>query len=159
MKPSIYILALAFSPVLALSAQMEIKIPREVPYQDESSIQENVLAQCKTLGSDFADHIAKALQDEGYAVNKVDALDTSTGLVFDVKITNAFSAGNAFIGHMKSVSAVVKVYKDGQPLPAKSFKRDTRGGFAGGFKGSCDVLDRSTTAIGKDIAVWYKKQE
>lgn len=159
MKLSIYAVTLAFAPMLALSAEAEIKIPREVPYQDVSSIQDNVVSQCKTLGSDFANHIAKALEGEGFTVSMVDALDTSTGLVFDVKITNAFSAGNAFIGHMKSVSAIVNVYKDGKPLPAKKFKRDSRGGFAGGFKSSCGVLDRSTTAIGKDIAAWYKKQE
>lgn len=159
MKNFLYLLVIASAPILTSAAELEIKIPSQVPYQDVEAIQDNVVAECKTLGSDFSEHIAKGLESEGFSAKQIDPLDTSTGTVFDVKITQVYSGGNAFIGHMKSVSAIVTVYKDGKPLPAKKFKRDTRGGFAGGFKGSCSVLDRSINAIGIDIARWYKKQE
>jgi hypothetical protein len=33
-------------------------------------------------------------------------------------------------------------------------RRVSRGGAFGGFKGSCDVLERVVTAIGNDLAEW-----
>jgi hypothetical protein len=129
-----------------------------VPYQDETQIQKNVLSQCTSLGSNFSDFISASLIKNGYSVVKVDPLDITSDIVLDVKITNLMSAGNAFLGHQKSVTAVAKVYKNGQAGPTEVFTRHTMGGFGAGFKGSCTVLDRDTTALANDIAQWYKKQ-
>ena len=150
------LLALALFPSLAWSA--DIQIPREVPYYDINIIQANVVEECKSLGTDLSEHIAQGLAANGLSATKLDKLDVASGLAIDAKISNLSSTGNAWSGHHKSLTVLVKAYKDGQAQTSKTFTRTTRGGFAGGFKGSCDVMDRASKAIGEDIGRWYKAQ-
>ncbi len=150
------LLALAFFPSLAWSA--DIQIPREVPYYDINIIQANVVEECKSLGTDLSEHIAQGLTANGLNATKLDMPDIANGLTIEAKISNLSSTGNAWLGHHKSLTVAVKTYKDGQALASKVFTRSTRGGFGGGFKGSCEVLDRAAKAIGDDIARWYKGQ-
>lgn len=155
-KKRFLLLAALFSPVIAISAETEVSIPQHVSYYDKNIIQENVQRECTTLGSDLSAHIAQAMEANGYKVRRIDASELGQPPMLDVKITNLMSAGNAFFGHKKSVTVMVKMQKDGQGGEPKSFTRATMGGIAAGFKSSCQVLDRAIEAIGKDIARWYK---
>ena len=92
----------------------------------------------------------------GNQVTLVPSLDTSSGQVLRMEIINAESAGNAWIGHRKSVTVKGWLYKDGQQSAKFVARRNSSGGMGAGFKGSCDVLERSVNAIGKDVAAWLQ---
>lgn len=156
MKFNFAFFSLALMPALAWSA--DIQIPREVPYYDVNIIQANVVEECKNLGVDLSEHIAQGLANNGLTATKQDKPDIASGLTIDAKISNLSSTGNAWSGHHKSLTVLVKTFKDGQAQTSKIFTRTTRGGFAGGFKGSCEVMDRAAKAIGEDIGRWYKNQ-
>ena len=47
--------------------------------------------------------------------------------------------------------------QDGQNVATVTARRVSRGGAFGGFKGSCDVLERVVTVVGSDVAEWLAK--
>lgn len=155
MKLPVLALVLALAPGLAAA---EFTFSRLIPYQDESIIQANVIEQCRSLGERLSEHIAQGMTAQGLAVLRVDELDLAQGRALDIKITNLVSAGNAFIGHRKSLTVSVKAYANGEVVHSKVFSRNTMGGVTGGFKGSCDVLERAAEAIGKDVGRWFKER-
>ena len=69
-----------------------------------------------------------------------------------------YSAGNAFIGHRKSASVKAELYQDGKLIDSADYTRNSSGGFLGGFKGSCSVLEHTVNTLGNDVAKWLKKK-
>ncbi len=159
MKISKYFVALAFMPLLAWSSELELKIPGEVPYLDKSLIKDNVISECKDLGTQFSERLAKTLTNKGYSPQKFDVLDPTKGQALDVKIANVYSAGNAFTLHRKTITVQVKSYKDGQITGTETFKRFSMGGITGGFKSSCSVLNGVADSLAKDIGNWYSTKK
>jgi hypothetical protein len=75
-----------------------------------------------------------------------------------LRIENALSSGNAFIGHRKQVTTSAKLYANGKEIARSTHTRDSMGGFTGGFKGSCAVLERCANTLANDITTWLKGQ-
>ncbi len=80
------------------------------------------------------------------------------GRVVQLNIESAISAGNAFIGHRKQVVTSARLFVNGKETAKQTFTRDSGGGVFAGYKGSCSVLYRCTTTLGKDIASWVQSQ-
>jgi len=137
-----------------------IKIPRIVPYSSEASVSENVRRECTDLGTKLAASLHQYAGKYGVPTVVVDESGpTALGRVFHVEITNVFSAGNAFIGHRKSMAARGELFEDGVSKGRVDFTRDSGGGFGAGFKGSCSVLGRCTKTLGNDFAKWLEKHQ
>jgi len=130
------------------------QVPENIGYKDVTIIQSNVVDECKDLGRQLSASLAAELTKTGVEVQRVASLDATAGPVVDAKISNLVSAGNAFIGHRKSVSVWVELRQGSEVLGAKGFTRDTMGGAFAGFKGSCTVLERAVLVLGKDVAQW-----
>lgn len=125
------------------------------PYQDEDGIANKVLEECTELGTQLSESTAKYLNDKGMSAVRQTSVDLkSARQALNVKITSAVSAGNAFIGHRKSVSVRAELYKDGVLVAKTGKTRDSAGGAFGGFKSSCSVLERTVNTLGNDIAKW-----
>jgi hypothetical protein len=136
-----------------------IKIPRVVPYTSEATVAENVRRECADLGTRLATSLAQFSTKYGVPTQVVEQIDPNApGRVFQVQITNVFSAGNAFIGHRKSMAARGELFDNGVSVARVDFTRDSGGGFGAGFKGSCSVLARCTKTLGNDFAKWLKEQ-
>jgi hypothetical protein len=155
MKVNLLAALLLLPATACFAVENSVSLPDNVPYYDKTIIQANVLNECTALGSDLSTHIAEALQQKGVTANRVAQLDASQGTTLEVQIVNLISAGNAYFGHRKNMSVRAKIVKDGQTVGENTFTRDSMGGAFGGFKGSCSVLDRVATTLGKDIAAWY----
>lgn len=82
----------------------------------------------------------------------------ATGMYLQVRIVDAISGGNAFIGHRKQVVTSAKLFVDGVEVAITTKTRDSMGGVGGGFKGSCSVLRRCCETLGKDVAEWVRDQ-
>jgi hypothetical protein len=134
-----------------------IKVASEVPYDESSKIADNILEECTELGGKLGRFVNQYATKYDIPTEVVDEPDPAAGgRVLVVKITNAHSGGNAFVGHRKSMSATAELFEDGVSKGSKDFTRASGGGFGGGYKGSCSVLGRCTKALGKDIAVWLR---
>ena len=134
------------APVLLLTA---------VPYQDEDGIANKVIEECTELGTQLSESTAKYMSERGMSPLRQPSVDLkSARQALNIKIMSAVSAGNAFIGHRKSVSVRAELYKDGVLVAKTGKTRDSAGGAFGGFKSSCSVLERTVNTLGNDIAKW-----
>lgn len=126
-----------------------------VPYQDEDGIANKVIEECTELGMQLSESTAKYMNDRGMSPLRQPSVDLkSAKQALNIKITSAVSAGNAFIGHRKSVSVRAELYKDGVLVAKTGKTRDSAGGAFGGFKSSCSVLERTVNTLGNDISKW-----
>lgn len=137
----------------------DITINQTVPYYDEKVIPSNIRTECTNLGNKLAESTGLAVQKNGWSVIKQASVDTSApGVSLKLSIVNALSGGNAFTGHQKSVTISAELFKDGKLVDSYTGTRNSSGGFGGGFKNSCSVLERCANTLGKDIAKWVKSK-
>lgn len=151
--------AIALTLVLATSASAEgeIQIPTDVGYAAEAAVPQNIRNECTTLGTKLSTFIEQYASSNGVATKRVEKLGKS-GRALRAEFTQAMSSGNAFIGHQKSMTVRVELFENGESQGSTTLTRNSMGGFAGGFKGSCSVLGRITKALGRDVADWLKTQ-
>lgn len=141
-----------------LKQSINVYLDDKIPYYDSLIIASNIKQECSSLGSALSNYIRTHSND--YNINIIQVEDPSainSGLVLDLKIRSAVSAGNAWTGHKKQVLIAAELLKDGKKVKDFTASRNSMGGFWGGFKGSCDVLDRTVNALGSDTAVWLSK--
>ena len=135
-----------------------IRIANTSPYLDPSRIQSNIRQGCTALGQQLSEATRKFASKYDIRLTKHENLDTNgAGKALMIYITEASSSGNAFLGHRKSVSTKADFYNDGKLIDTYATTRNSGGGMWGGFKGSCSVLHRTVNTLGKDIAIWLKK--
>ncbi len=135
-----------------------INMQTNIPFA-EGAAAENVKTECYTLGQKLSDFTESYGAENGVTVKKVSKIDpkSKTTNTLDMKMTSVYSGGNAFLGHKKSVTVVASLYKNGVLVDKVTRMRNSGGGFAGAYKGSCSVLGRTVKALGKDVAMWLKK--
>lgn len=152
--------ALAVSSLCAQAAgSKSINISDTATYYDEKVIASNIKSECVELGSQFSASTKKFLESDGWSVNLNSDLDNvKDGTKLKLQITNATSSGNAFIGHNKSVSVEAKLYTNGKLVDTFTGSRNSSGGFAGGFKGSCSILARCVNTLGSDVSKWLSNK-
>lgn len=141
------------------AADKVIALNEVAGYVDASVIQSNVLNECKELGFEFSNSTKTYLEQSGWTVRTTSDLEAAPeGTKLKLVIRSAYSAGNAFLGHRKSVSIKAELFKDGKRVDEYVGTRDSAGGFAAGFKGSCDVLQRCVNTLGNDVSKWLSKR-
>ncbi|SHF36545.1 hypothetical protein SAMN04487965_2044 [Microbulbifer donghaiensis] len=136
-----------------------ISINQKAEYYDTKVIAPNIVRECTNLGYKFSDSTKKFLEKYGFSAALQPEQDLQTeGFNLKLSILNATSSGNAWSGHRKSVTIEAELYKDGELIDSFQNARNSSGGFGGGFKGSCDVLERCVHTLGNDVAKWIKKK-
>ena len=123
-----------------------------------SAISDNIKTEC-ALEQLQSEAVVKELNAAGITAQagSSDAVPAK-GRFLQLKIESAISGGNAFTGHAKQVTTSAKLFKDGKEVAQTTKSRDSSGGMWAGYKGSCSVLRRCVTVLGKDIAAWVKTQ-
>ena len=140
-----------------LASAQSVQVPRPVPYDENADIAENIRTECK-INEQLADLLQEYAKKNGVTITFAgSAVDVNApGRVLDVKITNAISMGNAFMGHQKASSVSGTLYENGQKIASFKARRQSMGGAFAGYKGSCSVLGRTIEAMAKDIGLWLK---
>jgi hypothetical protein len=138
----------------AASAQ-SLQVQRPVPYSEDGDIADKIKQEC-TINEQLADYLQEYAKEKGIAVQFTDGpVDkAATGRVLDLRITNAISMGNAFMGHQKGTTAAGTLYENGEKIASFRARRHSMGGAFAGYKGSCSVLGRTVKVMGQDIAAW-----
>ena len=127
-----------------------IRIQSVIPYAKDNHIAKKIKSEC-SLNTNFANYLVSSAGN----IKTADKLNKSaSGQVLVMEIVDATSSGNAFIGHRKSATVRGTLYKQGKLVAGFTARRISGGGFLGGFKGSCSVLNRVMKAIASDISKW-----
>jgi hypothetical protein len=152
-KTACLALLIAFAPSMALG---DLLVSPEAGYG--GAIADNIKAECG-LPQSQSEAVLKQLAEVGVLARAAgsDGIP-ATGRFLELRIENAISSGNAFIGHRKHVTTSARLFENGVEVAQTTQSRDSSGGFFGGYKSSCSVLRRCTNTLGKDIAAWVKKQ-
>jgi hypothetical protein len=145
---------------LAASAAESVKVLSNIPYAEDVRIASKIRRECTQLGTKLSDFFVKYATSNGNSVQQVSDLDTGAdGYVLIIEITGAVSSGNAFIGHAKYMEAHGELFLNGELVDSVDYSRDSMGGLAASFKGSCSVLGRNSKALGKDFATWLSNRQ
>lgn len=141
---------------MKVSTATAIKIQSIIPFKKGAAISASIKNECK-IQTQLSEFIHAYAVGEGVGViRKGKVRKKSKGKVLLVNITNAVSAGNAFIGHRKYTSIKGTLYNNGKRKGAFTATRMSGGGMWAGFKGSCSVLGRTVKALGSDVSLWLK---
>ena len=130
----------------------KIYIDTKIPLN--GTIAPNIKSECA-----LDKRLVENIQAAGAAQNIEVVLNGKAGAkgnVLKLKITDAVSAGNAFIGHRKFVVASGELYEGKKKVASFKSARLSGGGFFGGYKSSCAVLGGCTSTMAKDIVQWLK---
>ena len=138
---------IAFAALLAACAAAHadgIKLLTPVAYAAESSVVPKVREACKLeerLASDVGSQLAGTT-------------DQPQGQVVKVSIVDVMGVGGGGWTGPKAISLKVDLLKDGKVERSTHLTRTTTGGAFGGFKGTCSMLERDSSVLGKDVAKW-----
>jgi hypothetical protein len=158
MKRKYLVLLALVVPVVSFADNPQVTIAPVAAFSEPDLIADNIKAECN-LPPYQAQTVRHALESNGFQVTVAEKDEVpSNGRFLQVRILNAVSSGNAFLGHRKQVITLVRLFENGNEVAKGTLARDSRGGLGAGFKGSCTVLERCADTLGKDIAEWLKKK-
>lgn len=133
-----------------------LKIQRIIPYRKGGNISTNIKNEC-SINKQLSEFIGSYGKENGINVlRKAKVNRKDRGKVLLVEITEAQSSGSAFIGHRKTTAIAGKLYNKSKLIASFTARRNSGGGFFGGFKGSCAVLGRTVKALGSDVVRWLR---
>jgi len=121
-----------------------VKLLTPVSYAAESSVVPKVREACKLeerLAADGGGQLAGST-------------DSTQGEVVRVSIVDVMGVGGGGWTGPKAISIRVELLKDGKLERSTHLTRTTSGGAFGGFKGTCSMLERDSSVLGKDVAKW-----
>jgi hypothetical protein len=142
----------AFAALLAACAAAHadgVKLLTPVSYAAESSVVPKVREACKLeerLTADVGGQLAGTT-------------DSTQGEVVRVSIVDVMGVGGGGWTGPKAISLRVELLKDGKVQRSTHLTRTTTGGAFGGFKGTCSMLERDSSVLGKDVAKWVASGE
>ena len=158
-RASIVVVALLFIFIChpASAQDTVVYMTETVPYADEGSVPENIQTEC-TLPQALADWIVmSAEQTKGISVVKDNAaVEAGEGRILIVEIDAGESAYSAWTGHRKTLGVQGRLLQDGEEIGNFNGYRSSKGGMFGGFKGTCNILNRCAKVLGEDIVKWLK---
>ena len=137
----------AFAVLLAASAAAHadgVKLLTPVSYAAESSVVPKVREACK-LEERLTEDVGSQLAG---------TTDSTQGDVVRVSIVDVMGVGGGGWTGPKAISIRVELLKDGKLERSTHLTRTTSGGAFGGFKGTCSMLERDSSVLGKDVAKW-----
>ena len=149
MKPLLTValtVAIAIPCAVVQAAPLALETP--VTYAQGASVVETVRRECGVEGlleRDVNKALAKA---NGTAEAPADAPRIR------LQINDVFGVGGGAWSGPKSVSITASLVEGGKVTQTTQLRRTTTGGAFGGFKGTCAILERCTTALGTDVVRW-----
>lgn len=128
-------------------------------FSEDAKVATNIQQECHAVAATLSDAVIKYAKEQKITVKgSPDITPEQSGKVIKVSITDMYSGGNAFIGHRKSASVRAELFQDGKLIDKAEYTRNSMGGFLGGFKGSCSVLEHTVNTLGNDVAKWLKRK-
>ena len=82
--------------------------------------------------------------------------DSAGDKVLRVQISHVLGVGGGAWSGPKAITVLAELIDGGKVTHTTKINQWTTGGMFGGFKGTCDILERSANAITKDLNKWVQ---
>ena len=157
MKPLATILCLVGSLALGtpVSAASVVLLETPVTYDPVASVVTAVREQCHVEDL-LAHRVGTVLRKRNGSGNGT--IDAGTGAgdaaVLRLTITNVFGVGGGAYSGPKAITVRAELFEGKDLKRQQKVNRWSLGGFWGGFKGTCTILDRTATALAGDLGKW-----
>ncbi|MGF6780652.1 hypothetical protein [Paraburkholderia sp. GAS334] len=138
-------------------AASPILLETPVTYAPEASVVEQVKTECK-IENMLTDHVGGVLSKlnktgDGTIASQSEANGAE---ILRLQITHVLGVGGGAWSGPKAITVTADLVEDGNVVRHTKINRWSMGGFFGGFKGTCSILDRSAVAISKDLSRWVR---
>lgn len=151
----LYLVALATPISSAANERFFLKLP--VKTDPSAPITAKVRSEC-ALEMLMENYAMSSLNKGGFTVESIPSLEQAgTNKVIELTILSAYGFGGGGWSGPKSMSVRAEVKKEGAVLNSTVLTRSSRGGVFGGMVGTCAILDRVASVLGKDLALWLKR--
>lgn len=143
----------AGAPLVAFAESLNIQ--EKAPFDKDLSVPTAVRAEC-----DLENKIPGFVQDNAKgAFDNISMVPKPTlqGKNLAMKITNVVGAGGGAWSGAKSITIQGTLTDNGKPIGTFTATRYSGGGAFGGYKGTCAILGRCASALGKDVAKWLQE--
>lgn len=133
-----------------------VAVQETIPFSEDADVRQAVKDQCE-LQTKTPNFVKVFGRRNGIDVQLVDNLDkTDIDRKLYLTITEAHApAGGGFSG-LKWMIVDGELHENGKKIADVKSRRNTTGGYFAAYKGTCDIIGRSTEAIGQDLANWLK---
>jgi len=143
--------------VLAAQAQAEtaVFVKSQAVYADGASVGGKIKEECgleSTLTSHLMRYLGKAAPG---ATMLADGASAGSTPVLSMTILSVMGVGGGAWSGPKGITIRADLAQNGKVVRTINLHRTTSGGAFAGFKGTCSILDRAATALGKDVSAWY----
>ena len=167
MRSGLRLLCFVAAAALALPAMAVDKVLLEVPvtYDPNAGVARPVREQCDVEGL-LARRVGAALAKRGRVPDATVAAGSASGgtPVLRLTITHVLGVGGGAWSGPKAITLRAELLDGKNVMRQQKVNRWSMGGFWGGFKGTCSILDRTATRLAKDLTLWsydahYKMDE
>lgn len=128
-----------------------VSVQRNISFASGSNATDAVRRECK-----LEERIPAYLVQYDPSVTLVDNVKSAKGRTLHLEISDVYAPGGGGMTGLKRVVVTGKLYENGKLIGSFRDQRTSTGGYWGGYKGTCGILQRCAKAIGKDIATWLK---
>jgi hypothetical protein len=155
--PLAYLIACTTLMAAAAPAHAEatVFVKPQAAYVDGAGVMPKIKEECG-LEASIPSHLFRNLSraEPGAALLSEGAAVGSTPVISVNILSVSGIGGGAWTGY-KGISIRAQLTEKGKVVRSIDLHRTTSGGMFAGFKGTCSILDRAATALGKDVFNWY----
>ena len=156
-----------FLPIVFGSASLCITLPSEAAERilvqvpavlaPEAPIPDPIKKECAVpflLGN----HVFQAVSQLDGGAEQVDSIDKAGQLkVLQLTILSVHGFGGGSWSGAKSITIKANLVQSGTSVQSIVLQRSSKGGVFAPVSGTCSIMERIATALGRDVAAWLRK--
>lgn len=149
------VLLLVGSGFVSVAAAETLNIQEKAPFDKDLSVPAAVKAECN-LEDKIPGYVQENAKDQFDTITMVPKASMQ-GKNLSMTITGVMGTGGGAWSGAKSITIKGTLTDNGKPVGTFTATRFSGGGAFGGYKGTCAILGRCASALGKDVAKWLKE--
>ncbi len=150
-------LAWSLATLAVASAQAATRLEVPITYMANAEVAEGTKRDCKIeemLSSRIGPMLGKLYKIDNGTVDT--GTDPAGDKVLRVQISHVLGVGGGAWSGPKAITVQAELLDGGKVTHTTKINQWTTGGAFGGFKGTCEILERSANAITKDLNKWVQ---
>jgi hypothetical protein len=153
---TLLLLALCLSTASAFAAR-QVVLETPVTYSSDASVVDQVKTECK-IEDMLTQQVGRVLSkmDKTGDGTTASGSDANGADVLRLQITHVLGVGGGAWSGPKAITVSAELIEDGNVVRHTTISRWSVGGVFGAFKGTCSILERSATVIGRDLGRWVR---
>lgn len=134
--------------------EVTVAVQKSIPFAETADVRESVRKQCnlQTKTPAFVQEFGPRFGVEVRLVEDLDRADAPRKL--ELAITRIHSPGGGGFGGTRWMQVEGTLTENGRTVGSVASRRLTTGGYFAMYKSTCDIIGRSSRAIGEDLARW-----